>query len=94
MSTPAPQTVQACLAALADLLGPAGVITGAEAQAPYLTEARGNAVSTPLAVVRPGTVEEVAAVVRLTAAAGIALVPQGATPAWWAGRWRRRAPCC
>ena len=35
-----------------------------------------------LAVVRPGSTEEVAAVVRACVAAGTAIVPQGATPAW------------
>ncbi|MDE1145198.1 MAG: FAD-binding oxidoreductase [Azospirillaceae bacterium] len=77
MTTPSPDTVRDLLAALADLLGPTGVLTAADAQEPYLTEARGNGVSTPLAVLRPSTTDEVAAVVRLTRAAGIALVPQG-----------------
>ncbi|MEC4594324.1 FAD-binding oxidoreductase [Nitrospirillum amazonense] len=77
MSTRLSESAQACLKSLSDLLGPGGYITDADAQAPYLTEARGNAVSTPLALLRPSSTQEVAAVVRLTAEAGIALVPQG-----------------
>ncbi|WP_454732913.1 MULTISPECIES: FAD-binding oxidoreductase [Cupriavidus] len=64
------------LDALRALLGQHHVLTGADA-APYLTDwrklYRGNA----LAVVRPGSTEEVAAVVRLCARHGAPVVPQG-----------------
>ncbi len=53
-----------CLHAAADL-------------APYLEEERGLLHGAALAVVRPGTTDEVAGVVRLCAAAGLAMVPQG-----------------
>lgn len=45
--------------------------------APYCTDWRGRFHGEPLAVVRPGSTEEVAAVVRACATAGIAIVPQG-----------------
>ena len=45
--------------------------------APYATERRGLFVGRPLAVVAPGSTAEVAEVVRLCAAARVAMVPQG-----------------
>ncbi len=64
------------LESLQQTIGTAHVLTGENA-APHLTDwrkvYRGNA----LAVVRPGTVEEVAAVVRLCAQHRMAVVPQG-----------------
>ena len=44
--------------------------------APYLSEWRGLYKGKALAIVRPGTTEEVSAVVKLAAAAGVAIVPQ------------------
>ncbi len=64
------------VAALRRELGPAGVLTGADAE-PYLTSWRGLFGSDALAVVRPATVDETAAVVRACACAGVAIVPQG-----------------
>ncbi|MFM2041578.1 MAG: hypothetical protein RLY86_154 [Pseudomonadota bacterium] len=64
------------LAALVALLGDAQVLT-AERAAPYAVDWRGLERSEPLAVIRPGSVEEVAAAVALCAGAGVPIVPQG-----------------
>lgn len=58
------------------LLGPAHVLSGAEA-AGFGREWTGHYHWTPLAVARPGTTEEVAGVLRLAHAAGVAVVPVG-----------------
>ncbi len=64
-------------ARLAALVGPAHVLTEPEAQRPYVTEWRDLYVGRAAAVVRPGSTEEVAAVVRLAAERRIPIVPQG-----------------
>ncbi|NQW84639.1 MAG: FAD-binding oxidoreductase, partial [Alcaligenaceae bacterium] len=61
---------------LEKLLGAAQVLTG-EAAAPYLVDWRGRYRGAALAVVRPGSTEEVAAVVRLCAQHQIPIVPSG-----------------
>ncbi|KPF66862.1 hydroxyacid dehydrogenase [beta proteobacterium AAP99] len=71
-----PLDTEGVLAALAEIVGTANVITGADA-APYLTDWRKRFTGAALAVVRPATAEEVARVVRLTARHGLAVVPQG-----------------
>lgn len=58
------------------VVGEANVLTGADA-APYLTDWRERYSGQALAVVRPGSTEEVAAVVRACVAAGVPTVPQG-----------------
>jgi len=58
------------------IIGPTHVLTGTD-MAPYLSEERGLYQGSALAVVRPGSTEEVAALVRACAEAGIAVVPQG-----------------
>lgn len=58
------------------LLGKRHVLQGADAQ-PFLTDWRGRFQGHARCVVRPGDSEEVAAVVRLCAAAGVPMVPQG-----------------
>ncbi len=63
--------------ALQAALGDAFVLTEAAATAPYLTDWRGRYRGAALCVVKPGSTAEVAAVVRLCAAAGVAIVPQG-----------------
>src|SRR6476659_4661125 len=63
-------------AQLSDIVGPANVLTGAEA-APYLTDWRNRFTGQAIAVVRPGTTQQVADVVRACADRGIPLVPQG-----------------
>ncbi len=62
--------------ALRDLLGPAGVLSGEDA-APYCTDWRNLRAGRALAVLRPSTTEEVAAIVRLCATHRVSLVPQG-----------------
>ncbi|HJR12024.1 MAG TPA: FAD-binding oxidoreductase, partial [Rhodanobacteraceae bacterium] len=64
------------LDALRDAVGAAQVLTGADAQA-YVTDWRERYRGHVLAVVRPGSTDEVAAVVRLCAQANIPIVPQG-----------------
>lgn len=62
---------------LVRIVGPAQVITAEADKAAYLTDWRGRYRGEALAVVRPGSTEEVAAVVRLCRAAGVVIVPQG-----------------
>ncbi len=61
---------------LATAVGPAQVLTGADAAA-YGRDWTGAYVSRPLAVVRPGSTAEVAAAVRAAAAARVPVVPVG-----------------
>jgi D-lactate dehydrogenase (cytochrome) len=60
----------------ASIVGAANVLTGAD-MTPYLVEERALYQGSALAVVRPGNTQEVAAVVKACADAGIAVVPQG-----------------
>ena len=62
---------------LRELLGEAHVLTADADTAPYLTDWRGRYRGTALAVVKPATTAEVADVVRLCVAEGVAIVPQG-----------------
>ncbi|OZI17436.1 hydroxyacid dehydrogenase [Bordetella genomosp. 7] len=64
------------LTELQNLLGPAHVLTGSDAD-PYLQDWRRRYRGSALAVVRPGSVGEVAGVVRLCLQNGTPLVPQG-----------------
>src|SRR5690606_11043009 len=64
------------LDALRATVGAAQVLTGADAQ-PWETDWRERYRGRSLAVVRPGTTDEVAAVVRLCAQAGLPVIPQG-----------------
>ena len=57
-------------------IGPAHVLAGGDLE-PWERDRRGRARGRALAVVRPGSTAEVAAVVRACAAAGTAIVPQG-----------------
>lgn len=65
------------LDAVRAIVGRAGVLTNPDDMVPYLEDQRGLYTSRARFVVRPGCTEEVAAVVRLCAQAGIGLVPQG-----------------
>jgi FAD/FMN-containing dehydrogenase len=65
------------LAALKAIVGPKGWIDEAGAVEPYLIEERGLFHGSCAAVVRPTTTSELAAVVRVCAAAGVPMVPQG-----------------
>ncbi len=62
---------------LVRLLGERHVLTAAEDLAAYCTDWRGRYTGAALCVARPGTADEVAALVRACAAAGVAVVPQG-----------------
>lgn len=62
---------------LCQVVGDGHVLTDARDMAPYLSDWRGRYHGAARAVVRPGTTQEVAAVVRLCAAAGVPMVPQG-----------------
>ena len=61
---------------LAGIVGAGNVLTGNDVQG-YAVDHRRRYFGKPLAVVRPGTAQEVAAVVRACAAAKVAVVPQG-----------------
>ncbi len=63
--------------ALATLLGPAGLLTDPADIAPALSDWRGLYRGAALAVLRPANTQQVADCVRICAAAGIAIVPQG-----------------
>ena len=62
---------------LRDVVGPAGLVTDPAGMAGHLTDWRSAYSGSAAAVVRPGSTEEVAAVVGLCRAAGVAVVPQG-----------------
>ncbi len=64
-------------ASLAAIVGSKNVLTDPLDLHPYLEEERGLVRGTALAVVRPGSTQEVAAVVAACAQAGVAMVPQG-----------------
>jgi FAD/FMN-containing dehydrogenase len=59
------------------IVGPAQVLTAAADVAPYLTDWRRRYTGKALAVVRPGSTDQVAAVVRACADAAAPIVPQG-----------------
>src|SRR5690606_17711873 len=61
---------------LTDLLGAAHVMVGADAQ-PYCTDWRGRYSGEAMAVVRPRSVHELAAVVKWCNAHGVPMIPQG-----------------
>jgi len=75
--TPIPAPLDNLLAALRDSLGPRHVVTDPADMAPYLVESRKLYTGAALAVLRPGTTEEVAFAVRACTQAGIAIVPLG-----------------
>ena len=62
---------------LRTIVGERGLITDETAKHPYLTDWRENYLGSALAIVRPASAEEVAAVVRLCVAEEVAIVPQG-----------------
>ena len=62
---------------LRTIVGDRGLITDDQGKHPYLTDWRENYLGAALAIVRPATTEEVAAVVKLCAAEKVAIVPQG-----------------
>jgi FAD/FMN-containing dehydrogenase len=70
-------TVSDFIEKLAAIVGARGLITDAAGKHPYLTDWRDNYLGSALAVVRPASTEEVAAVVKLCAAEKVSIVPQG-----------------
>jgi FAD/FMN-containing dehydrogenase len=62
---------------LRDIVGPAHLLTDPEDVAPYVTDWTGRFVGSGTIVVRPGSLEEVAAAVGLCRREGLAIVPQG-----------------
>jgi FAD/FMN-containing dehydrogenase len=65
------------LARVASAVGPAHVLTAPADIEPYIVDWRGRYRGAALAVVRPASTEQVAAVVRLCAENGVPIVPQG-----------------
>ena len=62
---------------LRSIVGEKGLITDDRDKHPYLTDWRENYLGTALAVVRPASTGEAAAIVQLCAAEAVAVVPQG-----------------
>ncbi|WP_404381731.1 FAD-binding oxidoreductase [Caenispirillum salinarum] len=62
---------------ITEVVGTKGILTAENDMAPFMAEERGLFVGKALAVVKPGSTEEVAEVVRLCADAGVGIVPQG-----------------
>src|SRR6478609_5380583 len=75
----------ALLGSLRDRLGPKGFSEAPEDLSPWLTDWRGRITGKAAALLSPSSVEEVQAIVRLAAAAGVALVPQGGNSSMVAG---------
>ncbi|MFY9327434.1 MAG: FAD-binding oxidoreductase [Georgfuchsia sp.] len=69
--------MSALIDALCDVAGTAHVLTSAPDMAGYVNDWRGRYQGNALCVVRPGTTEELAQVVRLCHEARVAMVPQG-----------------
>jgi FAD/FMN-containing dehydrogenase len=65
------------VAALSGVVGRQHVFTAEDDQEPYLVDWRGRYRGRALAVVKPGSTGQVAAVVRLCAGEGVLVVPQG-----------------
>ena len=77
MTDPTSAARDAFVAACRDAIGAAHVLTEPHDTAPFLTDWRRRYTGAACAVLRPGTTQEVAAVVKLAHAHRIALVPQG-----------------
>ncbi|WP_419902241.1 FAD-binding oxidoreductase [Kiloniella sp.] len=65
------------LSALKQIVSAKGIITEQREILPYITEQRGRFVGETSCVVKPGTTDEVASIVKLCADNNIAIVPQG-----------------
>ncbi len=75
----------ALLQALHAVVGDVGLIRDAERMQNYLSDWRNAYHGRAALVLRPASTEEVAAVVRLCAEAGVVLVPQGGNTGLWGG---------
>jgi FAD/FMN-containing dehydrogenase len=78
-------TTAAAVAALGAIVGEAHVLHDPEVTAAYAIDWTRRVRGEPLAVVRPGSTDEVAAVLRWAAAHGVAVVPQGGNTGLVAG---------
>ena len=67
----------ALLAQIHAIVGDRGLVADADAMVPFVTDWSGQRQGRAAVVVRPGSTEEVAAVVKLCAAQNVAIVPQG-----------------
>ena len=76
MDAPAPLPDR-LIADLRAVVGERGIVTDATEMAPHLVEMRGLYKGASPLLVRPGSTEEVAKVVKLCAEAGVPIVPQG-----------------
>ena len=76
---------RALLDQLAALLGPQGFVTDRDLIIPWLTDWRGRYHGDTAALLAPNSTDQVAAIVRLAAAAGVAIVPQGGNTGTVAG---------
>lgn len=74
---PTPNTTSDLKTRLRAVVGPAGVMDGAEEIAPMLVEPRGLYRGSALLVVKPASTEEVSGVVKVCAEMGIPITPQG-----------------
>jgi len=72
-------------AQLKEIVGSKGWLDEAGAMAPYLTEWRGLVTGKAPVVLRPGSTAEVAAIVKICAARGLTIVPQGGNTGMVAG---------
>jgi len=72
-----PNGVAAAVTCIKEALGPKGWLEDAADTLKYRTDWRGRDVGEAVLVARPAATEEVAAVVRICAEAGLAVVPQG-----------------
>lgn len=70
------------------IVGPKYAITDKEAQEPYLVEERHLYHGQTPVVLRPGSIEEVAAIVKLANETKTAIVPQGGNTGLVGGRFR------
>ncbi|MBW6417582.1 FAD-binding oxidoreductase [Celeribacter sp. PS-C1] len=68
---------QDAIVALSEVLGPKGILTRAEDCARYATDQSGLAGTAPMAVLRPGTTEEVGSLMAICNRHGLGVVPQG-----------------
>ena len=73
------------LESLRGVVGPEHVLTDPELVAPYATDWGGRWGGPALAVVRPGSTDEAAEVVRVCSRAGVSLIPQGGNTGLVAG---------
>ncbi|OLP58703.1 hydroxyacid dehydrogenase [Xaviernesmea oryzae] len=92
MTSPSPNVPDAgLLSRFAALVGPSYAVTDAEALTPYLKESRGLYHGTTPMLLKPGTVDEVAAILKLASETGTPIVPQGGNTGHVAGGMPREA---